>query len=68
MNVVWLGFGICVGIGLGWLIRAAVLTDIEQENESLRRALANVRTMAQLGSSGSIVRAVDRALGQEVAA
>ena len=68
MSLLWLLFGITLGIGLGWIMRAAVLTDIEHENESLRTTLANVRTMAQLGNAGSIVRAVDRALGHEVAA
>ena len=66
--LLWLGFGITIGFGLGWIARAAFISDIEQENESLRTTLANVRTMAQLGNAGSIVRAVDRALGHEVAA
>lgn len=64
MAIVWLMWGVCVGLLIG-AIRAQA---IEAQNRELRAALQNVRTMAQLGYHKSIVVAVDRVLEQECAA
>ena len=63
----WLGFGICIGIGLGWLMRAAIDPGLEKENRDLRAAVARVRSALLLGNLRWAQRECESALGDEAA-
>lgn len=67
MAVVWLGLGVCCGIAVGYLIRAAVDPSIEAQNRELRSAIARIRSALLLGSYRWAKQECDLALGEEVA-
>lgn len=67
MAVLWLGLGICVGVAIGWLIRAAVDPSIEQQNRELRASIARIRSAILLGSYRWAKQECEIALGDEVA-
>ena len=67
MNLVYLGFGICCGIAIGWLMRAAIDPSLEAQNRELRAAIARVRSALLLGSYRWAQRECESALGDEAA-
>lgn len=67
MPILWLGFGICVGIAIGYIMRAAVDPSIEAQNRELRAAIARVRSALLLGNLRWAQRECESALGEEVA-
>lgn len=67
MAVVWLGLGVCVGVAVGWLIRAAVDPALDAENRELRGAIARIRSALLLGNLRYAKRECDLVLGDEAA-
>lgn len=67
MNLIYLGFGICCGIAIGWLARAAVDPALESQNRELRAAIARIRSAILLGHLRFAQRECESALGDEVA-
>ena len=67
MNLVYLGFGICCGVAIGYLMRAALDPSLEQENRALREGLRYVRGACAGSNVRGVTRYIDALLQDEAA-